>query len=118
MGVPLHLPKFSITTLASWIGAITVIVGGVFAFDARYNNNDTLAALNDVKSQVVSEVAVNRSALLSMLRNESDDLEFLMMEMRANDEQVPRHIIEKQRRIQRQIETLEKDEEISQIPSN
>ena len=106
----------SIQKIAGIVGAIAVIVGAVFGFDARYNNQSTLFAIEGVKSQVVTEIALNRGAMISILQGEADDLEFEIVDYEQRGEVAPRYIVEKLKRTQRTIERLQSNEDINQFP--
>ncbi len=106
----INIPQFSVSKLASWIGGIGVIVGAVFAFDARYN---TTPAIDSLKSEVVSEIAINRGAMISMMQANADDIEFQMLEIQGRNETVPRYLIDKHKLLLRDIERLQKNENIS-----
>lgn len=112
------IPKFSLKALASWITGIGVLAGAVITIETRYNNKPTLDALEGMRAQVITEIAANRSVLISIMQNEADDLEFEIMNLEANDQTVPRYMLEKFRRITREIEELKENEDVNQTPSN
>ena len=64
----ISVPNFSLSKLATWVGALGVIIGGVFAFDARYN---TGPAIESLRAEVVNEIAINRSAMISMMQSDA-----------------------------------------------
>lgn len=111
----IKLPSFSLAKLSSWVGAIGVIVGAVFAFDARYN---TKPVIDSLKAEIVNEIAVNRSAMISIMQREADDIEFEMITLQAAGEQVPRYLIDKHKQLERDIEKLKKDENIAEGSSS
>lgn len=111
----IKVPSFSISKLAGWIGGLGIIVGAVFAFDARYN---TTPAINSLKAEVVQEIAVNRSAMISLMQRDADDIEFEMITMESNDKPIPRYLIDKHKQLLRDIEKLKKDENIAQGSSS
>jgi hypothetical protein len=110
-----NIPSFSLQKLSGWIGALAVIIGAVFAFDARYN---TTPAIDSLKAEVVSEIAVNRGAMISMMQGEADDIEFEMIQLEANNETIPRYLVDKHKLLNRQIERLQKNENISSGTAN
>ena len=57
------------------------------------------------------EVGTNRSALITLLQRDADDLEFDISKMEARNEEVPRHTLERYKSITRQIKDLEDEKD-------
>lgn len=112
----MELKNKIIATIVS-LGTVVGAISAFFAFDDRYNNATIVQSIQSAKVEIVSEmrteVGTNRSALISLLQRDADDLEFEISELERKGEDVPRFKIERHKATLRQIEELKKDEEIS-----
>lgn len=107
-------PKISLTKLVSIVTALGAIGGGILAFDARYNPAPLEAAMIQIKAEIINEmrteVAINRTALLSDMLREADDIEYQLVEHELNNTKPPRHLVDKHKQILRDIEKLQNEE--------
>ena len=104
----------------SIVGSITAVLGLIAAFfvvDDRWNNAGLSHQLESAKNEIVgemrTEVGENRSALITLLQRDADDLEFEISKIEARGEEVPRHTLERFKSTQRQIEDLKNEENSS-----
>jgi hypothetical protein len=115
-------PKLSLTKITGIITTIGAIGGGILAFDARYNPSPLKTELESTKTQITetktsvvnemrSEVTVNRTALIAILLLFADDIEYQLYQYELNNEKPPRYMVDKHKRILRDIEKLQKTDE-------
>jgi predicted sulfurtransferase len=99
---------------ATALTAVLGMIGAVFVFDDRYakqaNLTETLQGIKtEIISEMRSEIVKNRSAMISDMQREADDLEYEMAQYQKRGEEPPRYMIEKQKQILRDIEELKSE---------
>jgi len=109
-------------TKAGAIAAILGMIAAVFVFDDRYEKTadadaDQVALteqLNNMQTSIISEMRVevtkNRSAMISNMQLDADDIEYEISQLERRNEDVPRHLIDKHKQILRDIEELKSSE--------
>lgn len=100
---------------ASTVAAILGMVAAVFVFDDRYAKEDGLTEqLTSMQTSIIAEMRVevtkNRSAMISNMQRDADDLEYEMSQIERAGNQPPRHMIDKHKQILRDIEELKAGE--------
>ncbi len=112
-----NFPHTSLSKLVSIVGTIGALVGGFLAFDARYNPAPIQAQLEAAKTELITElrteIAITRAAMLSNMLREADDIEYQISEYELNNKQPPRFLVEKHKQIIRDIEELKSHAENS-----
>lgn len=107
--------KLKWTSIVGSVTAVLGLIGAFFVVDDRWNNAGLSHQLESAKNTIVgemrSEVGVNRAALISLLLDDVDDLEFEISQMRSRGEEPSRHMIERLKSKQRLIEDLEDEED-------
>jgi hypothetical protein len=109
-------------TKAGAIAAILGMVAAVFVFDDRYEKAADADAdqivltdqLTNMQTSIISEMRVevtkNRSAMISNMQLDADDIEYEISQIERRSEEVPRHLIDKHKQILRDIEELKAGE--------
>jgi hypothetical protein len=100
---------------ASAITAILGMVAAVIVFDDRYAKEEGLteqlaAMQTSIIAEMRTEVTKNRSAMISNMQRDADDLEYEMSQIERSGDQPPRHMIDKHKQILRDIEELKAGE--------
>lgn len=98
-------------SVASTITAILTLLGAVFVFDDRYAKHAVISKdLDQLKLDIISEmrteVSKNRIAMIQNMQREADDLDFEIYSARQRGEEPSRYLIDKNKQINRDIETL------------
>ena len=96
---------------ASAVAAILGLVAAVFVFDDRYAKNAGLKEdLDTLQTSIIAEmrreITKNRTAMISNMQRDADDLEYQISQIKQVNEPVPRYMIEKYKQIRRDIEEL------------
>lgn len=98
---------------ATTVAAILGMIAAVFVFDDRYEKASGIdAKLTTMQTTIISEmrneVTRNRTAMISNMQRDADDLEFEIMQFERENpgQQAPRYKIEKHKQILRDIEEL------------
>jgi hypothetical protein len=106
--------KLKWQSIVGTVTAVLGLIGAFFVVDDRWNNagisHQIESATNTIVGEMRSEVGVNRSALISLLLDDVDDLEFEISQLRARGEEPSRHQIERLKSKQRLIKELEDEE--------
>lgn len=101
----------SLTQIVTTLGATAALVTAIFAIDARYTkDSDLQSAKNEIIRELRTEVTKNRSVMIDTIQREADDLEYQIQTLQEEGQPVPRHLLDKQRTLERTLETLENDE--------
>lgn len=92
---------------ATTVAAILGMIAAVFVFDDRYEKASGIdAKLSTMQTTIISEmrneVTINRTAMISNMQRDADDLEYEMSLL----DTPPRYMIEKHKQILRDIEEL------------
>jgi len=107
------------------ITAALALFAGVITFDGRYTKQaEFIHAIDEVKTmlgeaktdiidEMREEVVKNRTVMINAMQREADDLEFRMMELDQNQKPIPRYMSDKFKQINRQIEALQENENIT-----
>ena len=107
---------------ATTVAAILGMIAAVFVFDDRYAKEDDIVndrieltdQLNNMQTSIISEMRVevtkNRSAMISNMQLDADDIEYEISQIERRGEDVPRHLIDKHKQILRDIEELKSSE--------
>ncbi len=93
------------------ITAIVGMIAGVVVLDDRYAKEGELQSkLDNVQTAIITEmreeVAKNRTAMISILQSEADDVAYEIKTLEDAGQHVPRFILEKYTRLTRTIEGL------------
>ncbi len=108
------ISKSFVIKIASGIVAVLGMITAVITFDSRYSNDPVIAAFEKQTNAIVlemrREIGFNRSAMLSNMLREADDIEFQLTGYEMRDETAPRYLVEKHRQILRDIEELKSHE--------
>ena len=97
------------------IAAIVGMVVSVAVFDDRYAKEEELQGKFDTVQDTIveemrKEVTKNRTAMISNMQRDADDIGFTVVELEAAGTPVPRYLREKLIKINRDIERLNSNE--------